>query len=42
MNFDSAGGPLLKTVTTSTSADVTQNVTITGAGLSDITANVSI
>jgi hypothetical protein len=42
MNFDSAGGPLVKTVTTSTSADVTQNVTITGAGLSDITANVSI
>jgi len=42
MAFDSAGGPLIKTITTSTGADITQPVVITGAGLSDITANVSI
>ena len=40
MNF--GGGSTSTTVTTSTTADVSQAVVITGAGLSDIVASVSI
>ena len=37
-----SGGATTTTVTTSTSAETSVNIVITGAGLSDIVANVSI